>query len=436
MKHYLTVALSFLSFFLVAQKESFRIMTYNLMYYQSQQTLCSHTVSQSRRDDAFSIVFKEADPDILLVNELGAYTDNSGATYLLNNAINVDGEANFTTAAYSNNSFSDIVNQLFYDTTKFELHSQNAIATAVNGTSLPRVIDFYRLYYKDPGLTLGADTVFLTLVSAHLKAGQGSSNETERERAAEAIMKYLTDNVPDDNVILTGELDVDSGSEFAVQAVVNYTVASESFEDPINLIGNWHNNGSYALIHTQSTRSTGAGCFSGGGSDDRFDFILHSKAIDNSSSKINYKQGSYRIVGQDGQHFNRAINSGQNFQVSPQVANALYDFSDHMPVTADYEVKLSGIGIPEHKSALAQIQFNNPVNEQLTLNRVNLASNRLIFKVYSLTGREIERGQLEPGETTKTVKTGHWKAGVYLINISDAQGNSITRKLVKQEYAR
>ena len=48
-----------------------------------------------------------------------------------------------------------------------------------------------------------------------------------------------------------------------------------------------------------------------------------------------YIDDSYTAFGNDGNHFNDAINSGNNFSVSEQIADALHDASDHLPVYMD-----------------------------------------------------------------------------------------------------
>ena len=54
--------------------------------------------------------------------------------------------------------------------------------------------------------------------------------------------------------------------------------------------------------------------------------------------------GTYRALGNDGMHFDVAINAGDNFYYPDDVprsnalANALHDASDHLPVVVDYVV--------------------------------------------------------------------------------------------------
>jgi hypothetical protein len=101
--------------------------------------------------------------------------------------------------------------------------------------------------------------------------------------------------------------------------------------DPIDRIGHWHNNSSFADVHTQSPRGG-----SYGGMDDRFDWIFVSEAVLNETYEINYVENTYWAVGNDGNHFNQAINNGNNTSVNDAMADALHDASDHLPVIATF----------------------------------------------------------------------------------------------------
>jgi hypothetical protein len=101
--------------------------------------------------------------------------------------------------------------------------------------------------------------------------------------------------------------------------------------DPIDRIGHWHNNSSFADVHTQSPRSG-----SYGGMDDRFDWIFVSESVLGETFEINYIDETYWAVGNDGNHFNQAINDGNNTSVNDAMADALHDASDHLPVIATF----------------------------------------------------------------------------------------------------
>ena len=105
--------------------------------------------------------------------------------------------------------------------------------------------------------------------------------------------------------------------------------------DPINRIGHWHNNSSYSDVHTQSPRTSSFGGGANGGMDDRFDWLFVSQSILDQDSPMQYVVGTYWAVGNDGNHFNDAINDGNNNSVSEEIADALHDASDHLPVYMD-----------------------------------------------------------------------------------------------------
>jgi exonuclease III len=425
------IIISTLTVSLSAQMQDFKLMTYNLMYYKvpDANAPCSQGITAAAKDAAFKTIFKAINPSILCVNEIVAFTDNSGARSILNNVINTDGQSNFASAAFSNAQGSSIANMLFYDTTLFVLSSQFALVNNLNNQQLVRVVDFYRMYYKDPGLKLGADTNYFTLVVGHLKAGNTASDRLARERTMDAVMNHLTQNVSDKNVIFCGDMNTYSSTEGAYQKAINYSVSNERFVDP-GVAGAWNNNNSFASLHTQSTHSSGSGCFSGGGLDDRFDLILHSSSISTGAEKIKYKFNSMKAIGNDGAHFNQSINAGTNGAVSQALANALYNFSDHLPVVAEYEITPSGIGLNE-VSAKDALHINNPFGNELLLSSKRVSATPLTIFICDITGKPVHSSLMNGSEQQLSINTSSWNKGIYLIKISDKKGGMVTKKIVK-----
>lgn len=419
------------SFTMHAQQEKLTLMSYNLMYYRANNPPCTHNQSPSVRDQELKKVFDFVQPSIFTVNELGA--GSSVASFLLNNVLNSGASVPKYDKALSTNhpiNQSSLVNMVFFDSTKVGLHSQTYLDKEINGsTRIVRVIDFYRMYYKDPKLKQGADTTFFTLVVGHLKAGNTASDKGERGNTAKAIMKYLTDNVSDENVILCGDFNLYSSSEQAFQQFINYSVSSEKFYDPVNQIGNWSGNSTYSLYHTQSPHSTSSDCYVGGGLDDRFDFYLISDAIRTGSKGIKYKLNSYKVIGNDGNHFNQAINAGNNTSAPSSVISALYNFSDHLPITMDIEVTKSDLSL-RNKEAIKGISFNNPSGDIVTIRRNNHSGN-LSVTLYNLTGKMLLQESFSKNSAEKTINLSGSSPGVYIIVFSDDNGNKISRKLIK-----
>jgi hypothetical protein len=71
---------------------------------------------------------------------------------------------------------------------------------------------------------------------------------------------------------VAGDLNIYDSYEPAYQLMMS--AGDAKLYDPISQPGNWHNNVSFAAIHTQSTRTEAFGGGATGGLDDRFDQIL------------------------------------------------------------------------------------------------------------------------------------------------------------------
>src|SRR5690554_6365483 len=109
----------------------------------------------------------------------------------------------------------------------------------------------------------------------HLKAGNSTSSEAQRETQTQVFMDYTATCPSDTNLIVAGDRNVDSSYDDGYQ---NMTSGAYALKDPINRPRSWNNSGSYAEVHTQSTRNGGNfDCGSQGGMDDRFDQILVSQ---------------------------------------------------------------------------------------------------------------------------------------------------------------
>lgn len=389
---------------------------------------CTHSQTATARDNELETIFNYANPDIFIVNELGANPSNASFinTSILNKNSNRYHHASFTSNG------SSLSNMMFYDSSKVVLYGQDFIDKDLSNNSLVRGIDVYKMYYKDAKFSLGADTVFFTIVTAHLKAGSTNTDALQRFDATEALMDYLENHLNDKNVMFCGDFNVKTNSEPAFQKLVNNSSApSENFFDPVNQVGAWGSNANYAAYHTQSTRSSANGCHSGGGLDDRFDFILISDEIKSGTNNVKYVPNSYITIGQDGNHYNQSVNSGTNSNVPSSIADALYTFSDHLPVRLEIDITKSDIGIAE-KPLEERVEFNNPIQDQLRLRfNVELSEN-VEIRIMNLTGKIVFEGSLEPGSTEKTYNTEGLSKGIYLISLRSASGEVMTKKIIKR----
>lgn len=418
--------LLFISFGLFGQTEDIKVVSYNLMYYKTSSAPCTHSRTTTQRDNDLKNIISYLAPDIFVAQELGTAAVNP--LVIMSDILNVDGVNHFQRAASSNNSSSSLVNMLWYNRDKLALIGQDKIELDLNNVPIIRVIDFYHLYVKDQGLgNPGIDTVFLSIGVAHLKAGNSSADASQRDRATEAVMDYI-ENLGHDNVLFAGDFNVYSASEAAFQNLVNYNAnPSISLNDPVNQLGSWNNNSNFATVHTQSTHSSSGGCFSGGGMDDRFDFILASDAIINNTAGLAYT--NYRTVGQDGGSYNNSLSTNNNTDVPSSVASSLYFFSDHLPVSMELEASVSGIGISESELKQSSWSFNNPVKGDLEISLEDILSREVLeINIFDLQGRRVYQA-MSKNKNEHRIACETWDSGLYMIQVRAGNWTE-TRKVI------
>jgi len=321
-------------------QDNLKFMHYNLLWFGKYTSYCSESNNDYEdKTAALKEILEYTRPDVFTVNELdgeGAYPIEEGpegdGLYLLNNALNVEG-----TSQYRMAPFDEVytANAVFYNANKLTLHAHHPVAFQINNS---KIFNGYTFYYNARDLSSSTDTTFFTVFVVHLKAGSAFDDQQLRDSETQVLMDYLEQNFSEGgNYILAGDLNVYRGSEDAFQNLVDPASSLYRFNDPIDQVGDWHANVDYRYHHTQSTHFSGD-CHSGGGMDDRFDFILLSDAIMNGSGSVSYILDSYQATGQDGSYFDRALNIENNASVSSDIARALYTFSDHLPVSLQLRV--------------------------------------------------------------------------------------------------
>lgn len=363
--------------------------------------------------------------DILVVNEL---IDVNGANTILNQSLNVYGVNHYNKALFTNGPDSD--NMLFYNSSKFTLHSQYVIQTDL------RYINEYVLYYNSSSLSSG-DTIFLYFYSAHLKAGTLAADEQQRLDEVREFRERV-DNLPGaENIFFGGDLNLYSSSEPAYDTLVNY--GTYPLNDPLPA-GNWHNSYTYRMYHSQSTRTTVFGGGADGGLDDRFDFILFSDDVLSGANKVNYIPGSCVSFGNDGNHLNKAlIDPPVNTSLPDSVVQALYYMSDHLPVVCRIVVEASNQPPGNERLIIAEIMQNpevaldgdgewfeiyNPTQMDINLAGWYIADND--YDLHQINGSLVvpAGGFITLGNNANTVLNGNYQCdyqytGFYLSNGAD-----------------
>merc|ERR1711991_343852 len=134
------------------------------------------------------------------------------------------------------------------------------------------------------------------IYGVHFKASSGSSNAQQRLAEATILRQHLN-SVSGSYFIVAGDFNIYSNSASTEPAFNMLTGESDNnggrLFDPIDRIGNWHNNSSFSDVHTQSPRTTSFGGGANGGMDDRFDWLFVSESILNDQSRMVYIDDSY-----------------------------------------------------------------------------------------------------------------------------------------------
>lgn len=379
MKQTLILVFTFLFLGLSAQ-DTLQLMHYNLLNYGNYFGDCTSSTNNVNTKNAhLRKITSYIQPDILTVNEIS--DDISYHQIILNQVLNTNEENKYRKAVSFNFADSYIVNQLYYNSEKLALYQQDVVMASY------RDIDVYTLYYKAGDLAQTRDTLFLTCFVAHLKAGNDASDANARSGMVANAISYIRNHNLSGNMLFMGDLNLYTNSE---QAYINLTYTYDGeryFYDPISREGNWHNNSSFKDVHTQSTHSGSTDCYSSGGLDDRFDFILASASVLDGNDGVQLVEGSYEALGNDGQHFNGSITDAPVNTSAPQeIIDALYGMSDHLPVLAKIKVD-AALGTGEIPDNIVAIRFANPNNGKLRVGISLEEVDDLYISVYDMFGR-------------------------------------------------
>jgi hypothetical protein len=255
--------------------------------------------------------------------------------------------ANFALATYTNQSEDNFAGAqaLFYRVTKL---AEDVSAHQDISTGAGRRADRWKLDlvgYESP------DASFY-VYGMHLKAGSFGSDAAEREAGVDMIRANAAALPVESHIIYCGDMNFSSASEAGYLALTSLGPFPGQGLDMLGT-GSW-SGGANAIKHTQSPCEHS--CLPdliGGGMDDRFDLQIITEEM-NDGEGLSVIGGSYRAFGNDGNHYNNAINDGTNAYYPADVArsnllaNDLHDASDHIPVVIDYQIPpvMNGIIAP------------------------------------------------------------------------------------------
>ncbi|WP_442484108.1 dockerin type I domain-containing protein [Aeoliella sp. SH292] len=295
------------------------------------------TVVQAIGEESYSGFAKPI--DVLLLQEQNDILSPTGSTRQIVDILNgIYGPGTYASGVQVGGPpFSGIRQAIVYNTNTVELVDEIAFGS-ISSEGAARQTLRYQL--RPVGYDSAAD---FYAYNNHYKASDGTSEAAQRYNEAIAVRANADALGEGAHAIFAGDFNTYRSSEPGFQHLISEGPGQAN--DPINQIGSWTNNSTYAQWHTQSPcENDCTGGFASGGVDDRFDFqLVTGEFLD--SEGLSYIPDSYHTFGNNGSTFNNAINVGNtiNFQgissfTKTEVLNALESASDHLPVVADYQI--------------------------------------------------------------------------------------------------
>ena len=406
MKKFILILFSF-NFFIIFPQTTHKIMSYNALNYPGSDA--------SIRNPYFSTVIANADPDILVMQEM---TSLSGVNDFLNNVL-IPINSDYTAGTFNDGPDTD--NSIFFKNRHFTFISNTVIPTSL------RNINEFKLVEK-------ASNDTIRIYSVHLKASSGTTNEQQRLSEA-TILRNFTASLPaNSNYLVCGDFNFYGSTEPGYQKLLDQSTPGY-FVDIYNLSGTW-NNAIYAQYHTQSTRIRQFGGGSTGGLDDRFDLLLFSPSL-LQEGLIDYVTGTYTAYGNDGLHYNDSINKTPNNAVGQVIADALEYSSDHLPVFASFNFQSpTSVQILADNNLPTQFvlyqNYPNPFNPSTTISYNLPTSNFIILKIYDVLGNEIitlVNEQQQAGLHKIQFYANNLSSGMYFYTLNSGS-QTLTKKMI------
>ncbi len=389
----------------VQAQDTLRVMTYNVLNFSS---------SSNDRLDDLRVIMRHSQPELIVLQEI---IDQTAVTNILNQVLRPL-DPDWQAAGFINGPDTD--NACFYISSILSLENQRQISTTLRDIS----------EYVFSSSAMGEEE--FRIYSGHLKASDGSDNEERRRQEAQVLRNELNE-LPDNSLFMfCGDFNLYESFEPAYQLLLALGDNPHGrLLDPINRPGQWHNSVSFAGIHTQSPRTQSFGGGSTGGMDDRFDFILASAAFMDTAGTY-MLPATYCAMGNDGLHFNQAINDGTNEAVPDSVADALHAAADHLPVLVDVVLReVSSPALPIPPVAVIPVLMHcypNPFNSQLSID-LNPSMHFGALRVFDVLGRELSSKGLTPNGVIQThhLDFSSLASGTYFVSVKRADLMTTTR---------
>jgi len=386
--------------------DTLTVMTYNVEYFKYPES--DTTIKY------FKKVIQKIKPDIACFQEIK--NDYSGKIFLYKVIENLDV---YDYVKINEDRVLDSYNLLIYNISKLKFLYENIINTE------SRDINAYYLRVENH---VNQDTI--VVFSSHLKAGGGEEQKEQRYREIKNFQKYVSKLDKDYPIIFAGDLNVYTSREKAYQVLIDSI--SIDLDDPLNKPGDWHENPNFSFLHTQATRANFSGL------DDRFDFILMSYHFFDGKD-IEYVRGSYKAFGNDGKHLNKSINDPIPSGLDKEIADALYNASDHLPVVARISYPAVNVGILSEPICPGNYEISlniypNPFNNSTNVHIITGSMRKHILSLFDLRGVKIFEKEFYPSsrENKFGIDAGKYgmTTGIYFVRVSNEKYTTVRKLLL------
>ncbi|KAF0143075.1 MAG: endonuclease/exonuclease/phosphatase [Stygiobacter sp.] len=413
-KVYQLILFVLLSCSLFAQ-EQIRVMSYNLLNYPNSRSGASITTIEPH----YIKIINTINPDALIVVEM---IQQAGVNQFLTNVLGTDYAA-ATVAIKGTNSAGNDGNDcaFYYKPSKLTLIETKAISART------RVISTFKL------VPINSPKDTIVIMGVHLKANEYNSpdnNKTNAIKRDSAITSFRAETKTykaSANFLVCGDFNIFSSNEAAFQKLIDKSTSGYVI-DMMNATGNWSDDPAFNSVCTHSSTDL----------DTRLDMILISQGLQDKGG-VDYVDNSFKIFGNDGNHFNKAVNNGSNawFPNDVSIGTSLVAASDHLPIYADFAVGVpTGIEkkktLPENFELLQN--YPNPFNPETTISYKLQATGSVSLKIFNLLGgvvaTPVNKFQ-QAGEYNVQLSTNNYQlsSGIYFYQLK--VGNFVqTKKMV------
>lgn len=376
-----------------------KTMFYNTLNYNSD-------VDSRNRTHHLQTILEDVQPDLFLICEI---KNEAASNHLYVNAV-LPYKESFRKAPffYSKSPATGLMQMAYYNSEKLILENTSVIPTET------RDINHYT--FKINTNNADINPIRIEVFVTHLKASRGEANRLKRYASSISFTRELNNLPKNSYVLFAGDFNFYTSNEEGFLNIIrtsnpinivdpidrlcpNFPVDGKDYFDENNYNSTYFwNKSSFADVHSQSTRSyqlnnDGAG----GGMDDRFDFIMMSENF-KTNSNLYYVNDSYKAVGNNGNCYNSYVsNSNCNGSFSQELRNALYQFSDHLPIVMNIETPQNTLSIQE-KNNFTSFLKSNIISNYLTLKMTEKVNSiiiynqlgQIVFKTNNINTNELE----------------------------------------------